>query len=126
MNNNIFEELPARKSAPVAAAPAGGAKGKDGKGPNDPKANGEKRVRQAVYDIRYRARREGVDIKQAFSQYMQNSSLNPQERTAVKAKVFAKGAGASAVKEDFQIEALATNTITSASPKYFLRVLRKK
>jgi hypothetical protein len=121
MNNNIFEELPARKSAP-AAAPA--AKGKDGKGPNDPKANGEKRVRQAVYDIRYRARREGVDIKQAFSQYMQNSSLNPQERTAVKAKVFPKGAGA--VKEDFQIEELATNTIISAFTKVFFEGVEKE
>ena len=122
MNNNIFEELPARKSAPAAAAPAGGAKGKEGKGPNDPKANAEKRVRQAVYDIRYRARREGVDIKQAFSQYMQNSSLNPQERTAVKAKVFPKGA----VKEDFQIEALATNTITSAFTKVFFEGVEKE
>ena len=121
MNNNIFEELPARKSAP-AAAPA--AKGKEGKGPNDPKANAEKRVRQAVYDIRYRARREGVDIKQAFSQYMQNSSLNPQERTAVKAKVFPKGAGA--VKEDFQIEELATNTITSAFTKVFFEGVEKE
>jgi hypothetical protein len=121
MNNNIFEELPARKSAP-AAAPA--AKGKDGKGPNDPKANAEKRVRQAVYDIRYRARREGVDIKQAFSQYMQNSSLNPQERTAVKSKVFPKGGGA--VKEDFQIEALATNTITSAFTKVFFEGVEKE
>ena len=123
MNNNIFEELPARKSAPAAAAPAGGAKGK---GPNDPKANAEKRVRQAVYDIRYRARREGVDIKQAFSQYMQNSSLNPQEMTAVKAKVFPKGAGASAVKEDFQIEDLATNTITSAFTKVFFEGVGKE
>ena len=121
MNNNIFEELPARKSAP-AAAPA--AKGKGGKGPNDPKANGEKRVRQAVYDIRYRARREGVDIKQAFSQYMQNSSLNPQERTAVKSKVFPKGGGA--VKEDFQIEALASNTITSAFTKVFFEGVEKE
>jgi hypothetical protein len=122
MNNNIFEELPARKSAPAAAAPAGGAKGKEGKGPNDPKANAEKRVRQAVYDIRYRARREGVDIKQAFSQYMQNSSLNPQERTAVKAKVFTKGA----VKEDFQIEALATDTLTSAFTKVFFEGVEKE
>jgi hypothetical protein len=124
MNNNIFEELPARKSAPAAAAPAGGAKGKEGKGPNDPKANAEKRIRQAVYDIRYRARREGVDIKQAFSQYMQNSSLNPQERTAVKAKVFPKGAGA--VKEDFQIEELATDTITSAFTKVFFEGVEKE
>ena len=121
MNNNIFEELPARKSAP-AAAPA--AKGKEGKGPNDPKANAEKRVRQAVYDIRYRARREGMDIKQAFSQYMQNSSLSPQEMTAVKAKVFPKGAGA--VKEDFQIEALASNTITSAFTKVFFEGVEKE
>jgi hypothetical protein len=121
MKNNIFEELPARKSAP---APASGSKDKEGKGPNDPKANIEKRVRQAVYDIRYRARREGVDIKQAFSQYMQNSSLNPQERTAVKAKVFPKGGGA--VREDFQIEALATNTITSAFAKVFFEGVEKE
>jgi hypothetical protein len=124
MNNNIFEELPARKSAPAAAAPAGGAKGKEGKGPNDPKANTEKRVRQAVYDIRYRARREGVDIKQAFSQYMQNSSLSPQEMTAVKAKVFPKGAGA--VKEDFQIEELASDTITCAFTKVFFEGVEKE
>ena len=117
MNNNIFEELPARKSAP-AAAPAA-----KGKGPNDPKANMEKRVRQAVYDIRYRARREGMDIKQAFSQYMQNSSLSPQERTAVKAKVFPKGG---AVKEDFQIEALASDTITSAFTKVFFEGVEKE
>jgi len=121
MKNNIFEELPARKSAP---APAGGAKGNEGKGPNDPKAKIEKRVRQAVYDIRYRARREGVDIKQAFSQYMQNSSLNPQERTAVKAKVFPKGGGA--VREDYQIEALATDTITSAFTKVFFEGVEKE
>jgi len=55
---------------------------------------------------------------------MQNSSLNPQERTAVKAKVFPKGAGA--VKEDFQIETLATNTITSAFTKVFFEGVEKE
>lgn len=110
MNNKIFEELPARKSSPIAAAPS------NGKGPNDPKDKTEKRISQAASDIRYRARREGVDIKQAFSQYMQNSSLNPQERVAVKAKIFPKG---SAVKENYQIEDLATDTITSAFTKVF-------
>ena len=46
----------------------------------------EKRIRQAVYDIRYRARREDIDLKAAFSQYMSNSSLSQADRTAVREK----------------------------------------
>jgi hypothetical protein len=110
MNNKIFEELPARKSSPAVATSSKGG------GPNNPKDKMEQRISQAASDIRYRARREGVDIKQAFSQYMQNSSLNPQERTAVKVKIFPKGG---AVKENYQVEDLATDTITSAFAKVF-------
>ena len=52
----------------------------------------EKKVRQlAVYDIRYRARREDVPLRTAFSQYMSNSNLSANERTAVKAKLFGDG-----------------------------------
>ena len=53
MTKKIFEELPARKHSPAAAPAAKGAgekKGGEGEG-------SEKRIRQAVYDIRYRARR---------------------------------------------------------------------
>ena len=58
MKKHIAEELPARKHAP-AAAPAG--KGGEEKG-GDEKKSPEKRVKQAIYDIRYRARREEIPL----------------------------------------------------------------
>ena len=91
MTKKIFEELPARKHSPaVAAAKSGGA---DKKGGESGGADGgsEKKIRQAVYDIRYRARREGIDLRAAYAQYMQNSNLSSQEQAAVRAKLFPKG-----------------------------------
>jgi len=100
MAKNIFEDLPARKHAPAKAAPA--AKGRDEKRGREGGDNSEKRIRQAVYDIRYRARREGIDLRAAFSQYMQNSNLSAQEQAVVRAKLFGKdGGGAKEVKEGF-------------------------
>jgi hypothetical protein len=89
MTKKIFEELPARKHAPAAAAAAvkGGNKKESGEG------GSEKRIRQAVYDIRYRARREGVDLRAAYAQYMQNSNLSAPEQAAVRAKLFGKDGG---------------------------------
>ena len=107
MSKNIVEELPARKHAPVAA-PAAKAKGKKGGG--SPEENSEKRIRQAVYDIRYRARREDIDLKAAFSQYMSNSNLNQAERTAVRAKLFGKEGGG--VKEQFTTSAVSYTHLT--------------
>jgi len=116
MSKNIVEELPARKHAPVAA-PAAKAKGKKGGG--SPEENSEKRIRQAVYDIRYRARREDIDLKAAFSQYMSNSNLNQAERTAVRAKLFGKEGGG--VKEQFTTSAddWATSNLANALYKVF-------
>ena len=106
MTTKIFEELPSRDNRP---SPAGG------QGPTDMKAKMEKKVRQAVYDIRYRARREDVDIKQAYSQYMQNSSLNGQERNMVKAKIFGTG-----MREDYNIEQFASSSVAKALFKVFV------
>jgi hypothetical protein len=106
MTTKIFEELPSRDNRP---SPAGG------QGPTDMKAKMEKKVRQAVYDIRYRARREDVDIKQAYSQYMQNSSLNGQERNMVKAKIFGTG-----MREDYNIEEFASSSVANALFKVFV------
>ena len=85
MSKNIFEELPSRKgtSAEARPQPKGGSAERGGSTMGasnveqgaDPKAKAEKRIRQAVYDIRYRARREDVTLGQAVSQYMQNSKL---------------------------------------------------
>ena len=74
MSTNISEGLPARKkAAPVVDAPKGGQESGGKKGGTA--ENSAKRIRQAVYDIRYRARREDIDLKQAFSQYMSNTCL---------------------------------------------------
>jgi hypothetical protein len=110
MTTKIFEELPSRDNRPSPA-------GAGGQGPTNMKEKMEKKVRQAVYDIRYRARREGMDVKQAYSQYMQNSSLNGQERNMVKAKIFGTG-----MKEDYNtigegVSRKEKNKITYTMPK---------
>ena len=69
MSTNISEGLPAKKKAAPVVAPAKGGQESGGK-KGGTAENSAKRIRQAVYDIRYRARREDIDLKQAFSQYM--------------------------------------------------------
>ena len=111
MSTDIAESLPKRKfaQAAIANAPAstspkgkseGGKKGggkpvaaKGGSGKGTTEEGAEKRIRQAVYDIRYRARREDIDLKAAFAQYMSNSSLSQADRTAVREKIFGKAGG---------------------------------
>ena len=114
MTTKIFEELPSRDNRPASA-------GAERPGPTNMKEKMEKKVRQAVYDIRYRARREGVDIKQAYSQYMQNSSLNGQERNMVKAKIFGTG-----IKEDYNIEQFASSSVAKALFKVFVEGVEKE
>ena len=90
MSTNISEGLPARKkAAPVVDAPKGGQESGGKKGGTA--ENSAKRIRQAVYDIRYRARREDIDLKQAFAQYMSNTSMDQKDRAEVRAKLFGKG-----------------------------------
>ena len=110
MSTDIAESLPKRKYAPAAMAkseknaaapaPKGGGKkeapkGKSGGAKGASEEGSEKRIRQAVYDIRYRARREDIDLKAAFAQYMSNSSLSQADRTAVREKIFVKAGGVS-------------------------------
>ena len=117
MSTDIAESLPKRKFAPAPMVEKG-AKGKAPSGKGGEKKGGkpapaakgggkekgaseegsEKRIRQAVYDIRYRARREDIDLKAAFSQYMSNSNLSQADRTAVREKIFGK---AGSVSEKF-------------------------
>ena len=124
MSKHIVEELPARKHAP-AAAPAAKKDGKGEKGKGATEESSEKRIRQAVYDIRYRARREEMDLRQAFSQYMSHSSLNPAERTAVKGKLFGKGGG---VSEQYAFESVdwAVDTVANAMFKVFVEGVQKE
>jgi hypothetical protein len=113
MKKHIAEELPARqfKQADMDASKEGGKDGKEEKGGKSP----EDRIKQAVYDIRYRARREELPLQQAFSQYMQNSSMGNTERMAVKKKLFGEK-----ISEDFQIEEIASDSIANALYKVFV------
>jgi hypothetical protein len=110
MKKHIAEELPARqfKQADMDASKEGGKEEKGGKSPED-------RIKQAVYDIRYRARREELPLQQAFSQYMQNSSMGNTERMSVKKKLFGEK-----ISEDFQIEEFASDSIANALYKVFV------
>ena len=135
MSTDIAESLPKRKFAPapmIAKGAKGKAKpeapaGKSGGKPSAAKGGGkgaseegsEKRIRQAVYDIRYRARREDIDLKAAFAQYMSNSSLSQADRTAVREKIFGKAGG---VSEMFANDAdeLAVDGVASALYKVFV------
>ena len=109
MTKNIVEDLPTRKH-PVAAQKPEAGKEK----PQDP----EKKVKQAVYDIRYRARREEVPLRTAYSQYMSNSGLGGNERTIVKKKLFGDGP----MKENFvaDIETNAREAIANTLVKFFV------
>jgi hypothetical protein len=124
MKNHIAEELPARKFAPAAA----------GSGPtdkNDKKEHSgkspEKKAKQAVYDIRYRARREDIPLPQAFSQYMQNSSMGGEERKIVKAKLFGKEGGGMKA-EDFNpiFKDAASDNVAKALFKVFVEGTEKE
>ena len=124
MSTDIAESLPKRKFAPAAmpkakakSAPPAAKGGAKGKGASE--EGSEKRIRQAVYDIRYRARREDIDLKAAFAQYMSNSSLSQAERTAVREKLFGKKGGMS---EKFinGADELALDGVANALYKVFI------
>ena len=119
MTKKIFEELPARKHAPAKAAPAAAAKGEG----NVEGEGSEKKIRQAVYDIRYRARREAIDLRAAYSQYMSNSNLSAPEQAAVRAKLFGKDGGGDK-KESY--DAAMTDGATSAVAKAMFKVFAEK
>ena len=128
MSKNIVEELPARKHAPVAA-PVAKKEGVKPSGSGDKKVvqkggtseeASAKRIKQAVYDIRYRARKDDIELSIAFQQYMSNSNLSAKEVAAVKEKL---GLGkSSSVKEQFTKGAgdWATDGLANALYKVFV------
>ena len=123
MTINISEELPARKNAPAVAAKSSAKKG-DAKG-GTPQENSAKRIRQAVYDIRYRARREDIDLRKAYSEYMANSNLSAQEKTAVREKLFGKQGG---VSEQYMVTSVdwAEKNFADAYHKVFVEGIKKE
>ena len=70
-----------KKPAAKPDAKAKGGDKKDGEGD-------ESAVKQAVYDIRYRAKREGVPVAQAMTDYLKHSaSFGPKARAELKKKL---------------------------------------
>ena len=118
MKNHIAEDLPARKFAPAAAGSA--PVDKNNKKENSGKTP-EERAKQVVYDIRYKARREDIPLRQAYSEYMQNSSISGQERNIVKAKLFGKEGGGMRA-EDFNpiFKNTASDNVAKALFKVFV------
>jgi len=81
-----------------------------------------KRIRQATYDIRYRSRREGISLEQAFNQYMSRTSMSSVEKTAVRDKLgIGPGASSSAVKEEVVDEEIGKHK----EKRYRVRVVDK-
>ena len=90
MSNNILNDISSVYVKEVLEPKLGG--GSEGsskkveKGGTSEEASA-KRIRQAVYDIRYRAKREGIEVKQAFSSYSGKSGMTGPEMKAVKEKL---------------------------------------
>ena len=144
MRKQISEDLPSRKHPQAnisggekggdAPAPKGGGDapkakkegGGDKKAPGGTEASSEKRIKQAVYDIRYRARREDIDLRQAFSQYMSNSNLSQQERTAVKGKLFGKEEGGAVSERYSDAGQLVSDSVAKAFNKVFVEGIDKE
>ena len=118
MKNHIAEDLPARKFAPAAAGSAPVDR-------NDKKENSgktpEERAKQAVYDIRYKAKRDEIPLIKAYTEYMKNSSISGQERDMIKAKLFGKVSGGMRA-EDFNpiFKNAASDNVAKALFKVFV------
>ncbi len=88
----------AKKGSEEKAAPAkgGGDKPDAKKGGDKEKGkdtSDESRVKQAVYDIRYRAKRENIPVAQAMTDYLKHSgSLGPKARAELKKKLIGEAA----------------------------------
>ncbi len=115
MSKNIVEELPARKTTPSATPVKASAGGK-----GSVEEASEKKIRQAVYDIRYRARREDIDLKAAYAQYMANSSLNQKEKSIVREKLFGKDGGGVKEQVMLNVDEIASDNLANALFKVFV------
>jgi hypothetical protein len=101
--NEVIEPQLGKSNPQTQEAPKGASGGQSGAGGAG--GTSEKRIRQAVYDIRYRSRREDIGLDQAFSQYMSHTSMNASEKDAVKEKL-GIGPGGSGVSEEYVDEEL--------------------
>jgi len=123
MKKHIAEDLPARKHPQAqmsaqAKKPEGSERGSGKENVGGDKSP-EQRISQAASDIRYRARRENIPLRSAYSQYMQNSSMAEAEKAAVREKLFGKG-GTQAENFDMDMKVSASNSMAKALYKVFV------
>ena len=87
----------------------------------------QKRIRQAVYDIRYKARKEEIDLRHAYSVYIGKSGLDQNGKEAVQNKLFGtKEEPAESLAVDSVYNALNTVFETADDNKYKVRVSDKE
>ena len=88
MSNNILNDISSVYVAEVLEPKlkAGGEGNKVKKGGTS-EEDSAKRVSQAVYDIRYKAKKSGVEVKQAFSKYTGKSGMSSEEMKSVREKL---------------------------------------
>ena len=104
----IYEEI----AAPKGAKPEKG---------EDKAAASAKKVRQAIYDIRYRSGQKNLPLNKVYQDYMQGSGMTPKERAMVKAKI-----ASSSQKEEYQFEYhMSTLQFDEQTGKYKVRVTDK-
>jgi len=138
MKKYIAEELPTRENPQASqSSPRVDEKSKSSGAPKPEDQSGrtvdsdvDKKVRQAIYDIRYRARREGVSLEQAYSQYIQNSNLPQEAKMRIRESLFPKGGGSEneEVKESYTSLGmdLATTTLSKAMFKVFVEGVQEE
>ena len=138
MKKYIAEELPTRENPQASqSSPSVDQKSKSGGAPKPEDQSGrtvdsdvDKKVRQAIYDIRYRARREGVSLEQAYSQYIQNSNLPQEAKMRIRESLFPKGGGSENEKVEESYTSLgmdlATTTLSKAMFKVFVEGVREE
>ena len=140
MKKHIAEELPARQNPQASQSRPGGDKPQQSGGAQksgDNSVSGtsdsvDKQVRQAIYDIRYRARRENISLEQAYSQYIANSNLPQEAKMRIKEALFPKG-GEGGGKEEASNESytsrgvdLAEKSLSNAFYKVFVEGIEEK
>ena len=139
MKKHIAEELPARQNPQASQSrpggdqkPQSGGDQKSGQSESGGADSVDKQVRQAIYDIRYRARRENISLEQAYSQYIANSNLPQEAKMRIKEALFPKG-GEGGGKEEASNESytshgvdLAEKSLSNAFYKVFVEGLEEK
>lgn len=118
MKKYIAEDLPARSHPQAQLSPQSNKPESNRSGEDRGDKTPEKRISQAASDIRYRARRENVPLRTAYSQYMQNSSMSEMEKSEVRKKIFGKESGMQS--EHVDMKSAASDSMMKALYKVFV------